>query len=140
MSFLLDTSVVSEWVKPRPDAGLVEWLATADEDRLYLSVVTLAELRHGIERLADGRRRARLETWLEHDLIERFDGRVVPIDERIAHTWGRLVAQAEAIGHPTGIMDGFIAATALATGLMLVTRNVSDFASLGLSVTNPWTG
>jgi predicted nucleic acid-binding protein len=140
VSFLLDTNAVSEWVKPLPDAGLAAWLATADEDRVYLSVITLAELRHGIERLAAGRRRARLEVWLNQELAERFAGRVLAVDAAIAQAWGSLVARAEVAGLRMSVMDGFITATAQIHALTLVTRNAKDFTTAGVRVLNPWTG
>jgi toxin FitB len=140
VSFLLDTNAVSEWTKPVPDRGLLEWLATVDEDRVYLSLITLAELRSGIERLAEGRRRARLEDWLEHDLPARFAGRILHFDVAVADAWGRLSARARAAGRPLGVMDAFIAATAQVAGLAVVTRNVADYTPAGLDVQNPWTG
>ncbi len=85
MNFLLDTNVVSEWTKPRPNPGVVGWLANADEDRIFISVVTLAEIRHGVDRLPPGRRRKRLAEWLQSELLERFGGRIVSIDASI-HT------------------------------------------------------
>ena len=139
MSFLLDTNVVSEWTRPRPDAGVVRWLAEADEDLLFLSVITLAELRRGVERMTPGSRRTRLEDWLTTDMRLRFEHRVVAVDEDIADQWARVVAQSEAIGRPISSMDAFLAATAIQRDLTMVTRNVSDFARLGLSITNPWT-
>ena len=138
MSFLLDTNVVSEWVKPRPNAGVITWLDEADEDRLFLSVVTLAELRRGIERLEPGRRRKRLDEWLRDELPMRFEGRILPIDAAIAETWGRLVARGEATGRAIGVMDAFIAATASAHDLTLVTRNVGDFKGSMRAVLDPW--
>ena len=138
MSFLLDTNVVSEWVKPRPDAGVVTWLAEVDEDRVFISVVTLAELRHGIERMAAGTRRSRLDTWLTDELTSRFEARVLSIDADIAKLWGRIMARGQAGGRPAGPMDAFIAATAEQHDLTLVTRNVSDFESLGIRLVNPW--
>lgn len=138
MNYLLDTNVVSEWMKPRPDLGVVEWLANADEDRLFLSVASLAELRYGVERLAKGQKRSRLEDWLETDLRNRFEGRVMAIDEKVAAEWGRLLAKADAVGRPMGAMDGFLAATAVAHGLTLVTRNASDFGVTGIKVVDPW--
>ncbi|MBV8190650.1 MAG: type II toxin-antitoxin system VapC family toxin [Alphaproteobacteria bacterium] len=140
MSFLLDTNVVSEWVKERPNSGVVSWLAEADEDRVYLSVVTLAELRHGIHRLADGRRRRRLDVWLSHELPLRFEGRLLPIDPPVADCWGEVVAQRETAGRPIGAMDAFIAATAKVHDLALVTRNESDFGSTVKEIVNPWVG
>src|SRR5215470_2321087 len=100
MSFLLDTNVVSEWLKPQPNAGLVNWLADVDEGRTFLSVVTITELRYGIERLAAGKRRRRLDEWLREDLLLRFEGRVIPLDIPVADACGRLVARSEASGHP----------------------------------------
>ena len=89
MSFLLDTNVVSEWVKPRPDAGVAAWLAEADEDRVFISVITLAELRYGIERMATGNRRRRLDEWLRNELPLRFEGRILAIDGATADAWAR---------------------------------------------------
>jgi toxin FitB len=138
VSFLLDTNVVSEWMRPRPDLGVMEWLATADEDRLFLSVATLAELRYGVERLPAGKKRARLHEWLETELISRFEGRVTGIDEAVAATWGKLVARAEAVGRPLGVMDGFLAATASVHQMTVVTRNETDFAAAAIKTFNPW--
>ena len=137
---MLDTTVVSEWVKPSSDPRLVRCLSATDEDSIYLSVITVAEVRYGIERLDVGRRRTRLEDWLEHDLRERFSGRMLAVDERVADVWGRLVARCRAAGRPIGVMDAFIAATAETAGLILVTRNESDFATAGIRVHNPWAG
>ena len=138
MNFLLDTDVVSEWVKPHPDPGVIAWLAEADEDRVLISMVTLAELRYGIERMAAGRHRARLDAWLREELPLRFEGRVLPVDAAVADSWGKLVAQGEAAGHPLGVVNAFIAATATAHGLTLVTRNVADFADSLEAIVNPW--
>lgn len=138
MNFLLDTNVVSEWTKPRPDTGIVAWLAEADEDRVFISVVTLAELRHGIERMPAGARRDRLDVWLTEQMPARFEARVLPVDAGIADGWGRIMARGQAAGRPVGTMDGFIAATAEHHDLTLVTRNVSDFDVLGIRLVNPW--
>jgi hypothetical protein len=140
VSFLLDTNVISEWVKPRPDADLAAWLSRADEDRLFISVVTLAELRHGVGRMASGRRRRQLDEWLRGDLPMRFDGRILPIDIAVADAWGRVVARHESSGRPIHAVDAFLAATALANSLAMVTRNASDFAVSGVPVVNPWMG
>jgi predicted nucleic acid-binding protein len=138
VNFLLDANVVSEWVKPRPNSGVVAWLETADEDRLFLSVATLAELSYGIERLPVGRKSAQLREWLEIELTGRFEGRVVVIDEAVAATWGKLLARADAAGRPVGAMDGFLAATAAVHQMTLVTRNEMDFAATGIKTFNPW--
>jgi toxin FitB len=138
VSFLLDTNVVSEWTKPGPNAGVMTWLAEADEDRVFISVVTLAELRHGIERLPAGARRDRLDAWLSEDLPFRFEARVLPVDAGTANVWGRVMAKGQAAGRPVSTMDAFIAATAQQHDLTLVTRNVSDFEALNLRLVNPW--
>jgi predicted nucleic acid-binding protein len=138
MSFLLDTNVVSEWVKSRPDRSVVAWLAAVDEDQVFISVVTLAELRYGIERMTPSSRRNRLAQWLRDDLPLRFDGRVLSIDPIVADAWGKVVARSEAAGRPIGAMDAFIAATAAAHGLTLVTRNVPDFEASIKAIINPW--
>ncbi len=139
MSFLLDTNVVSEWTKPRPNDGVVQWLAQVDEDEVFLSVVTFAELRHGIERLPPGARRRRLDEWLHHELPLRFESRIVGVDGAIADEWGRLVARREARGRPMSAMDALIAATVQVHDLTLVTRNTADFQASVKSLLDPWT-
>jgi toxin FitB len=138
VSFLLDTNVVSEWTKPHPNPGVVNWLETVNEDDVFLSVVTFAELRHGIERLAAGARRRKLDQWLRSELPARFEGRIALIDGAVADEWGRLVAQREAVGKSIHAMDALIAATARVHELTLVTRNVSDFSASLKTLVNPW--
>lgn len=138
MSFLLDTNVVSEWTKPRPDVGVVTWLAKVDEDSVFLSVVTFAELRHGIERLPNSKRKKQLDEWLRSELPLRFEQRILPVDGAVADEWGRLVARHDARGRPIHAMDALIAATAQVHALSLVTRNASDFEASVTSVINPW--
>lgn len=139
MSFLLDTNVVSEWVRPQPNSGVVSWLANVDEDRVFISVVTLTELRYGIERMIAGRRRKRLEDWLAGELLARFDGRILAVDQTVADISGRFVARSEAAGRPMEAIDAFLAATAEVHRLTLVTRNQSDFKAVLKSTVNPWT-
>jgi toxin FitB len=140
VSYLLDTNAISEWVKPRPDPGIVLWLDEVDEDRTYLSVITLGELRKGVDRLAGGRRRDRLDQWLTSELPERFGERMLPVSAAIAAQWGRLLAQAENRGTPVGGIDALIAATAKVHGLQVVTRNVGHFRHTGVDVISPWHG
>ena len=109
-----------------------------DEDRAFISVVTLAELRHGIERMHDGSRRKRLDEWLRHELPLRFEGRVLSVNDAVADAWGKVVADREAVGRPIGVMDAFIAATAGVYEMTLVTRNASDFTSSVKAIVNPW--
>src|SRR5208337_1070426 len=139
MSFLLDTNVVSEWMKPHPNPGVVAWLADLDEDRAFLSVITFTELRYGVERLAAGNRRKRLAEWLEEELPLRFEGRTLPIDPEVADACGKVVARSENMGRRMEAMDAFIAATAEVHRLTVVTRNTSDFQPLVRNVLNPWT-
>jgi len=139
MNFLLDTNVISEPMKARPNAGVLAWLAEADEDSVFLSVVTITELRYGIERLATGRRRDYLDRWLRKDLSSRFEGRILPVDLGIADACGRLVARSESMGRPIEPRDAFIAATAEIHGLTLVTRNASDFEATVKTIVTPWT-
>ncbi len=138
MSFLLDTNVVTEWLKPNPNPGLMQWTDSADEDHVFLSVISLAELRYGIERMAGGKRQRRLEDWLRHELPIRFEGRILPVDPPVADACGRIVRRSELLGRSIEAMDAFLAATAEIHRLTLVTRNVSDFVVLK-QVLNPWT-
>jgi toxin FitB len=137
VNFLLDTNAVSEWVKPQPNSGLIAWMESADEDRVFLSVISLAELRYGVDRMTSGKRRQRLERWLRNELPLRFEGRVLPVGAEIADAWGKVVSRSEAAGRPISAMDAFLAATAEFHRLTLVTRNVSDFFMLD-AVLNPW--
>ena len=139
MSFLLDTNVVSESTKPRPNAGVVAWLAAVDEDSVFLSVITLTELRYGVERLAAGRKRKQLDQWLQQELPQRFEGRILPIDALVADACGKLVARTEALGRPIEVRDAYIAATAQVHRLTLVTRNVAHFETTVKSILTPWT-
>ena len=139
MSYLLDTNVVSESTKPRPNSGVISWLAAVDEDSVFLSVITLTELRYGVERLAPGRRRKQLDRWLQHDLPLRFEGRILPIDALVADACGALVARTESLGRPIEARDAFIAATAQVHRLTLVTRNRSHFETTVKAILSPWT-
>jgi toxin FitB len=136
MDFLLDTNAVSEWVKPRPNLGLIRWMESADEDRVFFSLISLAELRYGVERMPKGARRTRLEHWLGDELPLRFEGRIFAVDESVAEAWGKMVSRSEALGRPMDVMDALLSATAEVHRLTLVTRNVSDFPTLK-TIVNP---
>ena len=140
MSYLLDTNVVSEWAKPRPEPRVIAWLADVDEDRVFLSVVTFAELHRGIELLPPGRKKDRLSVWADADLFERFEGRVLDVTPPVARSWGAVMAHSQTAGRALGTMDAFFAATALVHDLTLVTRNDADFSAAGIEVFNPWRG
>jgi predicted nucleic acid-binding protein len=136
VSFLLDTNVVSEIRKQTPDAGIASWFASVPADRLFLSVLVVGEIRHGIERLArrDPAQAEIYERWLSQ-LVGGYGDRVIPITERIAQTWGRLN-----VPDPVPVVDGLMAATALVNDWTLVTRNVSDVRSTGVRLLNPFSG
>ncbi len=138
MSFLLDTNVVSEWVRPQPDRNVISWLAEVDEDRVFISVISFAEIRRGVEMLAAGRRRERLAIWLAEELPARFEARILDIDPRVAEAWGVVMARGQKIGLTLGSMDAFVAATAEVHGLTLATHNVKDFQRLAISLLDPW--
>jgi len=138
MSFLLDTNVVSEWVRPRPDHNVISWLARVDEDRVYISVISLAEIRLGVELLPAGRRRERLASWLAEELPVRFEERILDIDAQVAATWGVVMARGQKSGMTLGSMEAFVAATAETHDLTLATRNIKDFQRLGISLLDPW--
>lgn len=140
MSFLLDTNVVSEWVKPEPNLQVVKWLNEVDEDQVFLSVASLAEIRRGIELMDPGKRRTSLTDWLAGELPARFEGRILDIDSRIAETWGVLMARGHKAGLNLRSLDAFFAATAEVYRLTLVTRNVQHFEKLGIPLLNPWQG
>ncbi len=139
MNVLLDTNVLSEVRRRVPDPKVLSWLDTIDEDRAFISVASIAELRRGIALMDNGRRREALSTWLVVDLPTRFAGRIVPVDPAIAERWGKLMALAQQSGFALSVMDGFFAATALDRKLVLATRNIKDFAPLGVPLFNPWT-
>jgi len=136
--FLLDTNVVSELIKPRPALSVVKWVDSTDENLLFLSVLTLGEIRKGIAGLVKRARRGALETWLETSLRPRFAGRILPVDEAVADRWGVITAAAAAAGTPVPVIDGLLAATALQHNLTLVTRNAADVARTGALVLNPF--
>ncbi|HFD88157.1 MAG TPA: type II toxin-antitoxin system VapC family toxin [Gammaproteobacteria bacterium] len=135
MRYLVDTCVLSELRKRHPHPGVVAWIEPRPPISLYLSVLTLGEIRKGIGCLADGARKFRLLDWLETELPTFFAGRIVPIDTQVADCWGRLVAEA---GRSLPTIDSLLAATALVHDLVLVTRNVKDFGYAPLEIVNPW--
>src|SRR3989442_5497770 len=135
--FLLDTNVISETVRKQPDARVLEWLNGLASDQLYVSVLSLGEIRKGALMVKDARRRQRLLHWLQEVLPAWFEERVLPIDLAVAQCWGQLLADA---GRPLPSIDSLLAATALQTGLTLATRNMRDFTGLGADVMSPWEG
>ena len=136
--FLLDTNIVSEMTRPTPNVHVLRWLESVDESLLYLSVLTLGEIRKGLTILTSSRRRSLLEAWLGTELAVRFAGRVLSIDAAIAARWGELAGDAQRHGTQLPVIDGLLAATALQHHLTVVTRNIHDFKSHNIEFLNPW--
>ena len=134
--FLLDTNVISELVRPKPELKVAAWIEATDEHLLFLSVLTLGEIRKRVMSVKDASLRVVLEAWLDSDLQLRFAGRILPVDEAVADRWGRLAAAAKS---PVPVIDGLLAATALHHNLTLVTRNTKDVVATGVPVFDPWT-
>lgn len=138
MSFLLDTCVISELAKPNVEAKVRNWALSNSEQDLYISALALGELQKGALRLPDGVKKSDLLTWLHHDLIKRFNKRILPFDGQVALRWGEMLAQLEKQGKPMPVVDGLIAATALHHQLTVVTRNTRDMEASGVALLNPW--
>jgi toxin FitB len=140
MAFLIDTNVLSEVVRFDPDPRVREWLAQLPATQAFLSVLTLGEIARGVSLLPAGMRKDRLRSWLDHDLPQRFAGRMLDVDRVAAEVWGDLAARARHDGRPLPVVDGLLLATARAHGLTLATRNARDCAGRGVSVFDPWSG
>ncbi|MCA1780120.1 MAG: type II toxin-antitoxin system VapC family toxin [Xanthomonadaceae bacterium] len=138
MSLLLDTCVVTECLKPRPEPEVQSWLDRHDSPGTFLSVLVIGEIRQGISRIAGTPKAQSLADWLEQVLLPRFDRRVLPVNEAVAQRWGELRGQAMARGRTPPVIDSLLAATALEHRLALATRNTRDFQALGVEVVNPW--
>ena len=137
MNYLLDTCLISELVKPAPNPDVLEWLKRVPERRLFLSVVTIGEMRKGLTRLPDSKRKDRLTDWLD-TLVEEYRNRIHSIDLAVAENWGAMQGRTESRGLPMSTVDGLIAATAYTHNLVIVTRNESDFQACNLPIKNPW--
>ena len=138
MSYLIDTCVISELTQIRPFPAVINWLADKREQNLYLSVITIAELHRGIAKLTKSKKQRRLSDWINRELMLRFHGRILPVDERIARVFGQIQADAEQRGRKMPAMDSFIAATAIVHELTVVTRNTKDIEQSGVDLCNPW--
>lgn len=136
--FLIDTNVISETVKRRPEARVLAWFEERTPTELYLAAVTVGELVRGARKLDNAGRRRGYEHWIQHDLAHQFEGRILPLDRDAAAIWGEIMAEGDRAGRPRPAVDAQIAAIARRHDLTLVTRNLRDFAAAGVSLLNPW--
>ena len=138
MRYLLDTCVISEIVKLKPNKNVMSWLESQDENSLFLSVLTFGEIEKGIEKAPDKIRKKKLRLWVEEDLKQRFEGRVLPIDLEVVTRWGILQGASEKIGKPMPTIDGLIAVSGLVNNCTVVTRNTSDMEQSSVELLDPW--
>ena len=135
---ILDTNVISESVRPVPDAVVLAWLDAQDVETLFLSCISVAELRHGVAALPDGKRRRILATALEERILPLFENRMLPFDDGASHAYATIRIQARKAGIAISAADSYIAATAAAHGFAIATRDVGPFEAAGVPVINPW--
>jgi predicted nucleic acid-binding protein len=138
VKYLLDTCVISELTRKQPSEAVLDWMAAQDEACCFLSSLTIGELKKGIDRLPPSHKKTTLQVWLDQDMRQRFAGRILSIDIEVAEQWGLICAHAENRGLSLPVVDGLIAATALAHGLVVVTRNTKDMEPGGVPLLNPW--
>jgi toxin FitB len=138
MKYLIDTCIISELIKNKPNESVVNWITGQDEQDLFLSILTFGEIYKGIKKISTKSKKARLSQWIEHDLKERFKNRILPIDINVALMWGKIQGGAELEGKPMPAIDSLIAATGLAYNLTVVTRNISDMEQSKVALLNPW--
>ncbi len=138
MKYLLDTNVISELITKFPNERVVQWIDELDPASIYLSVITVGEIRKGIEKLPDSKRKDDLQSWLTDELLIRFQDRILVVDLDVMLTWGELVGRLEQSGRPLAAIDSIIAALSLTHSCSLVTRNEADFKDAGLKIINPW--
>ncbi|MEI8207375.1 MAG: type II toxin-antitoxin system VapC family toxin [Kiritimatiellales bacterium] len=138
MKYLLDTCVISELTRKQPSDAVLDWISAQEEENYFLSSLTIGELKKGIARFPPSHKKMTLQAWLDQDMRQRFAGRILSIDIEVAEQWGLICAHAEKQGLSLPVVDGLIAATALAHGLIVVTRNTSDMEPSGVPLLNPW--
>jgi toxin FitB len=138
MNYVLDTNVISELIAKQPNPRVIEWLDSLDPTTLYLTVITLGEIRKGIEKLPPSKRKDSVKEWLETDLLLRFQGKILEITTEVMLLWGELTGRLENEGRPLAAIDSLIAAIVLEGNYSLITRNDSDFQHTGITIINPW--
>jgi predicted nucleic acid-binding protein len=138
MKYLLDTCVISEIIRPQPDKNVISWVQGKNEVSLYLSVLTFGEIEKGIEKALDPVRKRKLQLWVEQDLKQRFENRIIPIDLEISSRWGVIQGEAELVGKSMPVIDGLIAVSGLVHDCIVVTRNIADMKQSSVELLNPW--
>ena len=138
MNYLLDTNIISEFISKTPNKRVVDYILTLDESSLFLSVITIGEIKAGIEKLDNGKKKENLLYWLEHDLLSRFENRIISINLDVMMQWGEINQQLRKIGTPLPIMDSLIGATCKALDITLITRNEKDFKNIDIPIINPF--
>ena len=137
--YLIDTNVVSETLKPRPERRVVDWIGRQMANDLFLASISLGELVRGVRRMEDRARRERFQRWIDYDLAAQFQGRILPFDRETAVIWGEIMGDGDRVGRPKPMADAQIAAVARRHGLTLVTRNKRDFVGMEVVLLDPWT-
>ncbi len=140
MNYLLDTCVISELIKPKPSSTVTKWLRSCQEENLYLCSQTIGEIQKGISKLPDSRKRKKLQSWLDSELIQRFDKRVLGIDFKVAQKWGEIQAASEIAGIKMPVIDSLIASIGIVYDMTVVTRNTGNMKNSGVRLFNPWQG
>ncbi len=138
LGFLLDTCVISELIKPSPSSEVIHWIDDHDEETFFISVVTFGEIEKGISKLPEGKKKVKLQAWLYSELTDRFSDRILDVSLDVAHTWGRILGEAEMKGRSLPVIDALIAATAITKGLTVVTRITDDMKESGVALLDPW--
>ena len=138
MNYLLDTCIVSELAKSRPNIGVIDWLKSQEPESLFVSFITIGELKKGIAKRGGDARAMALEKWLQTEILESFTDRILPVEKSVSLEWGRICGEAESIGRKRPAIDALIAATASVHKMELVTRNVEDMMGMGVSIFNPF--
>ena len=138
MQYILDTNIISEFISRTPNQKVIDYILTLNENDIYLSVITIGEIKAGVEKLADGQKKDKLLYWLEHDLLVRFENRIIDIDTEIMLQWAIVNTKLKQLGKPLPIMDSLIGATSQVKDMVLLTRNEKDFKNLDIRMVNPF--
>ena len=138
MNYLLDTCVISELIMPKPSSKVIKWLRSCQEESLFLSSLTIGEIQKGISRLPDSRKRKKLQAWLDSELTQRFDRRIIGIDFKVAQKWGEIQASSEMAGLKMPVIDSLVASIGIVYDMAVVTRNTADMKNSGVRLFNPW--